>query len=376
MNVENIRLINFRNYENISLEFNKDINIFIGKNGEGKTNLMEAIYMCAMGRSFRTNRDRESINFNKNEAYIGANVNLGNYKRFVEVKLSRSQPKRIRVNKTELDSFKDLFSGLNVVYFTPDDLRIVKDGPRERRNLIDSGVYQLKPLYNYNLNKYGKILYQRNNLLKSSRFKSNIDKLLDIFDVQIAEIGTKLVLERYEYISKLNKIAKRIHREVSDGEDLNLKYVSNIPILNNREKMEKEYLRLLKTNLKKDLENGVTEFGPHRDDILMSINDFDARIYGSQGQQRTIVLSIILSEVQLIRNVKGIYPILLLDDVFSELDRDRRKYLSGFLKEIQTFITATNSEDLRQLKEFNKDVFFIENGNFRMREGHDDLYRQ
>lgn len=367
MNVENIRLINFRNYKNIEFKLNKNLNIFIGNNAQGKTNLIEAIYICATGKSFRTNRDKEIINFCKDEAYIGSSVCVENYNKFIEIKLHRDKPKRIRINKTELESYKDLNSGLNVVIFTPEDLKIVKGGPNERRSFLDEGISRIKPIYNYNINKYKKILFQRNNLLRSSKFRKDLKELLDVFDNQIVKIGTNIILNRYEYIEKLNSISRDIHKEITyKQEDLNLKYITNVPILEDRLEMEKAYLNLMKKNLKRDIEYTTTEIGPHRDDIDMYINENDARIYGSQGQQRTIILSIILSEVELLKNEKGTYPVLLLDDVFSELDESRKDFLILFFKDIQTFITTTEGQDLKSMEGLNKTIFLIEDGNVKI----------
>ena len=367
LNVENIRLINIRNYDNLNLNLNKNINIFIGKNAQGKTNLLESIYMCATGKSFRTNKDGEIINFSKNEAYIGTNIHLGNYDKFIEIKMQKDKPKRIRINKTELKSYRELNSGLYVVLFSPDDLRIIKDGPQERRNFLDAGISQLKSVYNYNLNRYKKILFQRNNLLKSSKFNKDAINLLDLFDVQIAKVGTSIITERERYIKALENIAYDIHSKITKNiESLSLNYSSNIPIFSDKQDTEQNYINLLKNSLEKDLEYGTTEMGPHRDDILMYINNKDAKIFGSQGQQRTVVLSLILSEVELIKNEIGMYPVLLLDDVFSELDEDRRQYLANFFGNMQVFITLTDSENLRSMEKLNKTIFHIENGKLKM----------
>lgn len=371
LNVKDIRLINFRNYNNISFELNKNINIFIGKNAQGKTNLIEAIYMCATGRSFRTNRDGEIINFSKDEAYIGANVDLGNYEKFIEIKMERNKTKRIRINKTELKNYKELNSGLNVVIFSPEDLRIIKDGPQERRNFLDSGVSQIKPVYNYNMGKYKKLLFQRNNILRSARFKKDkdISSLLEVFDLQIVNTGTSIMLERDNYIKELGNIASITHSKITKGlENLKVDYITNVPILKEQREMEKVYLNLMKRNIKRDLEYGSTIIGPHRDDIFMSINDNEVKTFGSQGQQRTVVLSLILSEVELIKKERGMYPVLLLDDVFSELDIHRRKYLSKLFHNIQTFITLTNSENIKSMDEFNKSIFYIEDGQLKNKE--------
>lgn len=366
MHVENIRLINFRNYYSLNIDLNKKTNIFIGKNAQGKTNLLEAIYICATGRSFRTNRDKEIINFNKNEAYVGAQMNIGRFEKFIEIKMERDKTKRIRVNKTELKSYKELYSGLNVVVFSPEDLKLVKEGPGERRNFLDMEISQIKPVYSYNINRYNKILFQRNNLLRSSKFQKNIKSLLEIFDIQLAKIGTDIIIERNKYIDELSKISNITHNKITlSNEDLELKYISNIEILDNKLEMEKYYIDKLNKNIDKDIESASTGLGPHRDDILMTINNKDLKIYGSQGQQRTVVLSIKLSEVELIKKERGIYPVLLLDDVFSELDEERRKYLIRSFQDMQTLITVTDAIDLKEMNNIEKSVFYIENGKLK-----------
>lgn len=361
-----MRLINFRNYKNIELKLNSNLNIFIGNNAQGKTNLIEAIYLCATGKSFRTNRDREIISFDKDEAYVGIRVALENYSKFIEIKFHDDKAKRIRINKQELDSYKDLNSGLNVVIFTPEDLKIIKGGPFERRNFLDGGISQIKPIYNYNINKYKKVLFQRNNLLRSSKFKSDLKELLDVFDNQIVKIGTDIIINRNIYVERLNSIVNYIHSDITEGkENLNLEYISNVPLVKDRLEMENTYLKLLKKNIKRDIEYSTTEIGPHRDDIIMHINDKDAKIYGSQGQQRTVILSVILSQVELLKEEKGNYPVLLLDDVFSELDESRRAFLIQFFKNMQTFITTTEESDLESMENMDKTIFIIENGTIK-----------
>lgn len=366
MHVENIRLINFRNYYSLNIDLNKKTNIFIGKNAQGKTNLLEAIYICATGRSFRTNRDKEIINFNKSEAYVGAQMDIGKFEKFIEIKMERDKTKRIRVNKTELKNYKELYSGLNVVVFSPEDLKLVKEGPGERRNFLDTEISQIKPVYSYNINRYNKILFQRNNLLRSNKFQKNIKSLLEIFDIQLAKIGTDIIIERNRYIDELSKISNITHNKITlSNENLELKYISNIEISDNKLEMEKSYVDKLSKNIDKDIESASTGLGPHRDDILMTINNKDLKTYGSQGQQRTVVLSIKLSEVELIKKERGIYPVLLLDDVFSELDEERRKYLIRSFKDMQTLITVTDAIDLKEMNNIEKSVFYIENGKLK-----------
>lgn len=365
MNVETVKLINFRNYLNLDIELNKAINVFIGKNAQGKTNFLEAIYVCATGNSFRTNSDREMINFKKEEAYIGANMNLREYKRFIEVKLDRQGPKKIRINKNLLENQRELDSGLNVVVFSPDDLSLVKEGPSKRRDFLDREISQISPLYSHNLSKYNRVMYQRNNILKSKRpIKEKID-LLEIFDFQLANFGSRILFERREYVKKLSKIAKKIHKNVTnDKEELTLEYIPSFNLLGEEEvkEIEEIYLRELKASIERDLEVRNTGIGPHREDMLVKLNGQDLRVYGSQGQQRTAVLSIKLSEVDLIKQEKGNFPVLLLDDVFSELDRERRKFLIDSLKEIQTIITVTDTLNLEEMEEVEKSVFHVSSG--------------
>ena len=367
LNIESIKLINFRNYGSLNVNLNKNINIFIGKNAQGKTNLLEAIYICATGNSFRTNRDKELINFYRNEAYIGANINLNGAKKFIEIKLDKNRKKRIRINKVELNNFKELNSGLSVVVFSPDDLKMIKDGPYERRKFLDSSISQIRPVYKYNLSKYNKILYQRNNLLKSNKQKSDILSLLEIFDLQLAKTGAEIILARKDFLNKLSNEAESIHKQLTlENEKLTLDYISNVNHLDcNKNQIEENFFKGLKYSFKKDLITGNTEIGPHRDDIGIKINGLDTRAFASQGQQRTIVLSIKLSQMEIIYMEKEVYPILLLDDVFSELDNERRKYLSKSLSKMQTIITSTDLLGLEDLKDMDKSIFYIENGKIK-----------
>ncbi len=363
MIVEGIRLINFRNYNNLSVSFNSNINIMVGKNAQGKTNLLEAIYICSTGRSFRTSRDREIINFDKEEAYIGANLRVGQLEKFTEIKLHREKSKRIKVNKVELKSYKELNTGLKVVVFSPEDLKLIKDGPNLRRSYLDSSISQLKPLYYYNLNRYYKILIQRNNLLKSVRFKGNLPDLIQVFDIQMAKLGSLIILERQSYINRLFIEAKLNHEVITrKKEDLEINYQRSIELGSSLIEIERQFLEDLKASRKKDIETGTSNKGPHRDDFNVLINGKDAKTYASQGQQRSIVLTLKLSEVEIIKKDTGYNPILLLDDVYSELDEDRRRYLTKLFSKMQTFITLTDAVDIDGLDEYEKEFFYINNG--------------
>lgn len=365
--IEDIRLINFRNYNDIYLKLNEKINFFIGNNAQGKTNLLESIYIASLGSSYRTNRDRDIINFNKKEAYIGLNYLSNNMKKLIEVKMSDKESKRIKINRLELENLKELQSGLNVVLFSPDDLVLVKGGPRERRSFLNNSISELKPVYKHNLSRYNKILYQRNNLLKSKKSKENIRSLIEIFDIQLADVGSDIILYRKSYIDNLDKISNNIHKNLTlNEENLKLEYKTNLSLnIYNKDHIKNIFLKKLVGTFEKDFIVGTTEIGPHRDDFDINIDSINARSFASQGQQRTIVLSMKLSEIEIIYYEKGEYPILLLDDVFSELDKNRREFLTNFLKKTQTIITSTDLMEIDELKDISMSIFNIKNGKIK-----------
>lgn len=349
---------------NLSLKLNKKVNIFIGKNAQGKTNLLESIYMCSSGKSFRTNTDKDVINFKKNQSYIGVSV-LGNHlDKLIEIKIEKNKPKRIKINKVELEKNRDLYGGLNVVVFSPDDLRIIKDGPSKRRNFIDSEISQIKPVYSYNLNRYNKILFQRNNLLKNMKVEGKNKHLIDIFNMQMVKSGSKIIAERFKFIEKLSLSSKKVHKDITHGvEELSLKYRSNVAEnVQDIPYIEKKFMEKLEKNIKNDIMRGTTKIGLHRDDIDIFINNIDSKTFASQGQQRTAVLSMKLAEVDIIKEEKQSYPILLLDDVLSELDKDRRKFLIHTFRDLQIIITSTDVVDLEEFDSLDKKIFYIDNG--------------
>ncbi len=363
MIIKGIRLINYRNYNSMSASFGSGINILVGKNAQGKTNLLEAIYMCSTGRSFRTLRDKELISFGKNEAYVAAELNIGELEKFTEIKLEADKSKRIRVNKVELKSYKELNTGLKVVVFFPDDLKLVKEGPGNRRNYLDSSISQLKPVYHHNLSRYYKALIQKNNLLKSRRSTSELQELLEVFDVQLARLGTLISMEREQYIRRIKKEARDIHLQITSGkEELDIKYNTNVPEGESLLDIERKYLEQLRRGRARDIEIGSTSIGPHRDDFIPSINGNDLRTFGSQGQQRTLVLTLKLSEVKILKKETGYYPVLLLDDVYSELDEERREFLTSLFSETQTFITVTDAIEADSLKNFDKTIYYVREG--------------
>lgn len=365
MYVNSIKLINFRNYSGIKINLNKKVNILLGENGQGKTNLLESIYISSTGRSFRSNKDKEIISIDKEAGYIGVELIKDDIKKFIELKLDIRKPKRIKINGVEQDKVSDLEGVLKVVVFSPEDLKIIKEGPSYRRNFLDNEISQIKPIYKNILNDYNRVLTQRNNLLKIIQFDSNKKKMLSVWNHQLVEFGTKIILLRKAFIDRLSPISKEIHQSITSGmENLDIYYSPPFNILNiSKEEIIEKYNKLLSENEVEDIEKGTTKIGPHRDDIKINIDGKDTRIFGSQGQQRTAALSLKLAEVKLIKEETEDYPVLLLDDVFSELDVNRRKYLISAFKDVQTIITSTEDIDIEEIDKFHKRIYYIKDGN-------------
>ncbi len=362
MIIEELRVINYRNYENIHLKFHPKFNIFLGNNAQGKTNLLEAIYLCAVGKSFRTNRDQEMINIEKKQAYVQVKLKRMYSDVNIEIKLDTSRKKNIRVNRVYLTKTGELLGNLNIVLFSPEDLRLIKGGPSERRRFMNREISQMSTKYYYILGQYRKILQHRNKLLKNDRGKI-LD--LEVWNEQLAAAGAWIIFYRRDFIKKINLLAKLMHRKVTDSaETLEIIYDANIRIKEDDDinQIKENILEKLENNINIDKKRGLTTIGPHRDDVMLRINGFNVKKYGSQGQQRTAVLSLKLAEIELIKGEVGEYPVLLLDDVMSELDLKRQGYLINNLKNIQTFITTTMMEHIKKTDSENRMVFNISEG--------------
>lgn len=366
MHIESIKLINYRNYDKLDIKLNNKLNIFIGDNAQGKTNLLESLYICAFGKSYRATKEKELIKIDKDKAYIGINVRREFADKFIEIKFEKNKTKRIRINRVEIDKISGLFGHLNVVLFSPEDLKLVKEGPSNRRMFLDTEISQIKPKYRYNINRYNKILKQRNNLLKSIQKNNNKLKTIEVWDMQLVEVGSEIIKNRIEFINRISEISKNIHKKITEGiEELKLEYMPSFDISCelDKNKIKDIFIKVLNRNLDKDIEKGTTEFGPHRDDIKIYINGLDAKIFGSQGQQRTAALSMKLAEVELVKSEIGEYPVLLLDDVLSELDIKRRKFLLWTFKNVQTIITSTDDIEVDNIHNKDKKVFYVSKGN-------------
>lgn len=364
MHIKSVKLINFRNYKGIKVFFNSNLNIFLGENGEGKTNLLESLYIASSGKSFRTNKDKELINLNKNEAYVGVELVKEDTIKTIEIKLDTNKPKRIKINGIEQDKISDIFGVLQAVIFSPEDLKIVKEGPSHRRNFLDIEITQIKPIYKSILNDYNRVLAQRNNLLKVIPYDDKKRKLLFVWNKQLIELGTKIMIFRNSFVNRLIPISKEIHKSITQGEEvLDISYISSLNIDEmDKNTIMKNFEKILLENENNDIEKGSTSFGPHKDDLEIKINDKDVRMFGSQGQKRTTVLSLKLAEIELIKQETEEYPILLLDDVFSELDINRRRYLVSRFKDIQTIITSNDDINTPHMDKIDKKTYYIKDG--------------
>ena len=358
MKVKNLELQYYRNYSSLRVDFSDGLNVFVGSNAQGKTNLLEAIYMCSIGRSLRVNKEKQTIKWNEENAKISLNVDKKYGKSKIEIILSKSAKKTVRINKIPIKKMGELMGELNAIFFSPDELKLVKESPEDRRRFMDISISQMSKEYFYLLGKYEKILASRNKLLKFEAGKETIKNTLDIWNEQLANVGSKIIFQRIEFLKNLSPYAVLSHEYLTEKKEvLKLDYVGLKG--ETQEEIKKKFLSELEKNIEKDLKLCYTTVGPHRDDIKVSINDIDVKTFGSQGQQRTVALSLKLAEIEIIEKQTGEKPILLLDDVLSELDTKRKKRLINFCKKTQTFLTCTEFD-----YEADK-VFVIEDGTLK-----------
>ncbi len=355
MIIKSLELQNFRNYESLLIEFDKGTNILYGDNAQGKTNILEAIYLSAITKSHKGSKDKEIIRFESEEAHIRTILLKEDAQYQVDMHLRKNKTKGIAVNGKRLKKAAELLGLLNVVFFSPEDLSIIKNGPSYRRDFVDMELCQLDKNYIYNLNQYNKIINQRNKLLKDFYFQPDLKDTLTVWDNQLVNYGKNLMASKERFISDLNEIIKDIHSNLSGGkENIEIVYEPNVSADDFEEKLKKA--------IDKDCKAKFTSVGPHRDDFAFIVNGVDIRKFGSQGQQRTAALSLKLSEIELVKNRTNDNPVLLLDDVLSELDNNRQNYLLNSLGNIQTIVTCTGLDDFVNSRfEMNK-VFHIEQG--------------
>ena len=341
MQVLSIQLYNFRNYRTLNIDFDKNTNIFYGNNAQGKSNILEAIYLAATAHSFRQAKDKDLIFFGEAEAHIRLSLLISGVEQTIDLHLRREKSKGIAINQLPIHRIKDLLSLTKTVCFCPDDLYLIKDGPAKRRQFLDAELCQIDQTYLFNLISYNKTLIQRNKLIKDIPFRPSLLETLDSWDEQLFHYGSQIIKKRKLFLSDIQETIRHIHWEISDHkEEISLKYEPDTDDL--------LLLDKIKNNRETDIKLKTTTCGPHRDDFSILTNGINLRKYGSQGQQRTAALSLKLSEIDIIRNNTSESPVLLLDDVLSELDTQRQNLLLKNIKGIQTFITCTGLDEFIQ----------------------------
>lgn len=355
MIIKSLELVDYRNYKDLNIEFDPGTNILYGDNAQGKTNILEAIYLSATTKSHKGSKDSEIINFDKDEAHIRVIIEKEDNEKRIDMHLRSSKSKGIAIDGQKIKKAADLLGLVNVVFFSPEDLNIIKNGPGERRRFADMELCQLDSFYLYNLNNYNKIIGQRNKLLKDIYFHPDLRETLNIWDSQLVSYGSKIIERRKAFADQISEIIKEYHSKLSGGrEDIVIKYEPNVSI--------EDYASKMNDAQNRDVSAKMTTTGPHRDDFSFIVNGIDIRKFGSQGQQRTAALSLKLSEIELVKKITKDTPVLLLDDVLSELDSNRQNYLLDSIGDVQTIITCTG------LDEFVNDNFKIDK-TFKVTEG-------
>jgi len=362
--LNSIKLNNYRNYEALELETPHMVNVFLGQNAQGKTNLLEAILVLALTKSHRTSKDKELIGWNGEHAYVAGSVDKKYGRLSLELTYS-GKGKKAKLNGLEQRRLSDYVGGLNVVMFAPEDLEIVKGTPGVRRRFLDMEIGQVQPGYLHWLQQYHKVLQQRNNILKNGPHATD-KAMMDVWNMQLAQFGVKIMMKRKHFIDKLQLFARQIHSGITNGqEELRLAYRPSFEceLEQDEAMLFEQFMVKLTQASEQEFRRGVSLVGPHRDDLAFFINDKEAQTFGSQGQQRTTALSIKLAELELIHEEIGEYPILLLDDVLSELDRNRQTQLiETFQSKVQTFITTTGLESVDMERLHHAGIYYVKEG--------------
>lgn len=369
MNIEFVQLRNFRNYEELSFSPSPGINVIYGKNGSGKTNIIEAIHYLSLGKSHRTNSDRDVVRNNESFAFCSATVRKANTKIEISLNLSPNEKKvkNFSIANKRINRFHELIGQLQCVIFSPEDLLVIKEGPQLRRKLIDMMISQISTEYFIALQEYNSALNQRNAILREYK-KTNVydPNMIDIFDEQLAKYGTVIITHRARFIDELNRIASYYYEQIShnEHEKLSIQYASSLKI---DSEISRAYKKLLLSNLQNDLFRGTTEKGIHREDLDILLNTKEIKVFGSQGQVRTAALCIKLAQVELFKKHSGEWPVLLLDDVMSELDVERRRKMMELTGKVQTFITCADESDVDIQLADRKYYIYQENANGKMK---------
>lgn len=347
MKIKSVELKNFRNYDYLNLNLDEETNIIYGNNAQGKTNILEALYVCATTKSHKGSKDKEMISFGQEESHIKTMVEKNGSSYRIDMHIKKNKSKGIAINGIPIRKASELFGIINIIFFSPEDLNIIKNGPAERRRFLDMELCQLDKVYLYNLTNYNKILIQRNKMLKDMNYFNAAKDTLDVWNLQLVNYGMEIIKRRRQFIDDLNQIVEKIHFQLSGNtESLKLTYEEDVS--------ENNFLETLEKSFEKEMKQKATWCGPHKDDMGFLINGIDVRKYGSQGQQRTAALSLKMAEIDLVKTIIKDTPVLFLDDVLSELDSNRQYYLLNNIKDVQTVITCTG------LEEFVKNRFHID----------------
>lgn len=355
MVIKSLKLKNYRNYELLDLTFDAKTNILYGDNAQGKTNVLEALYLSGTTKSHRGTKDRDLIQFGYDESHLETIIQKNGIDFQIDMHLKKNSPKGIAINKIPIRKASELFGIIHFVFFSPEDLNIIKDGPAGRRRFIDLELSQLDKVYLSNLSNYNRIINQRNSLLKEIYYQENLLETLDIWDMQLIEYGTKVMESRKKFIKQLNDIIADIHYKLTGGrERITLTYESSVG--------EMSLEQALKRYRDRDMKFKSTSVGPHRDDLCFRVGNLDIRKFGSQGQQRTAALSLKLSEIELVKLLIRDTPVLLLDDVLSELDKHRQNYLLDSIHDIQTVITCTGLDEFVNHRFSINKIFHVKSG--------------
>lgn len=362
MYVNELELNQFRNFKHLKLKLHPNLNIIVGNNAQGKTNLLESIYVGCFGKSFRTNNDKDLILADAQYNHARFNIQKRHTDINIEYRIHHQLNKEIKINNNSIKKLSEILGNIYVVLFSPEDLELVKGSPSIRRNFINRELSNINLKYCGLLIEYKTILKQRNNILKKGEIN---DAMLEIFTEQLVDKGAQIIIYREKFIQKINKISHKIHRILSsDQENLTIEYLSNIHLEKtmNYDRIKESFYKKIKSKESREKQLGYTLVGPHRDDFDLFINEREVKKFGSQGQQRTAALSLKLSEIELIKDETGEYPILLLDDVFSELDLSRQKSLLNIFRKTQTIITSTAFDEVLKDKVLKYKLIHIKNG--------------
>ena len=357
MIIKSLELKNYRNYDELSMNFASGTNLLYGDNAQGKTNILESLYVCATSKSHRGSQDKDIIRFGNDEAHIKVMVKKHGMNYRLDMHLKKNKTKGIAVNGIPIRRAVELFGIINIIIFSPEDMNIIKNGPSERRRFMDMELSQLDKIYLSNLVNYNKVVVQRNKLLKQLQFSgdSGLVDMLDVWDMQLVRYGSEIIKRRMDFIDNINSIIRPVHSKLSGNKEiLNLRYIP----CTTTDNFKDEVIR----SRERDIKFKMTNVGPHKDDVAFFINDKDVRKYGSQGQQRTCALSLKLAEIELVKKVINDTPVLLLDDVLSELDANRQNFLLDSIGDIQTIITCTGLDEFVNNRFSINRIFKVVNG--------------